>query len=101
MRLIEMFAHFNKKILDVQSLMNFRPIDLIGSIYKLMANIFTIRLDLVMDSIISPNQPTFLKERLPVDGDVVVNEVVDLVKKTKKDCLILKIDFEKAYDSVS
>jgi hypothetical protein len=32
---------------------------------------------------------------------VVVNEVVDLDKCTKKDCVIFKVDFEKAYDSVS
>jgi hypothetical protein len=32
---------------------------------------------------------------------VVVNEVVDFAKWTKKECVILKVDFEKAYDSVS
>jgi hypothetical protein len=31
----------------------------------------------------------------------VINEVVDWVRKTKKKCLIFKVDFEKAYDSVS
>jgi len=30
----------------------------------------------------------------------VVHEVVDLAKKSKRECLILKVDFEKAYDSV-
>jgi len=35
-----------------------------------------------------------------VDGILVVNEVVDLAKKAKLECLILKVDFEKAYDSV-
>jgi hypothetical protein len=37
---------------------------------------------------------------LLVDGVLVVNEVVDLAKKSGKDCLIFKVDFEKAYDSV-
>ena len=32
---------------------------------------------------------------------VAVNEVVDLAKKSKQDCLIFKVDFEKAYDLVS
>jgi hypothetical protein len=31
---------------------------------------------------------------------VVVNEVVDYAKKSGKQCLIFKVDFEKAYDSV-
>jgi hypothetical protein len=35
-----------------------------------------------------------------VDEVVVVNEVVELAKKSNKDCLIFKVDFEKAYDSV-
>ncbi|GAU09987.1 hypothetical protein TSUD_393040 [Trifolium subterraneum] len=35
-----------------------------------------------------------------VEGAVVVNEVIDYAKKAAKECLILKVDFEKAYDSV-
>jgi hypothetical protein len=31
---------------------------------------------------------------------MVVNEVVDMARKSGKECLILKVDFEKAYDSV-
>jgi hypothetical protein len=31
---------------------------------------------------------------------VVVNEVVDLARRSGQKCLILKVDFEKAYDSV-
>ncbi|PNX84009.1 ribonuclease H [Trifolium pratense] len=36
-----------------------------------------------------------------MDGVLAINEVVDWVKKAKKECLIFKVDFEKAYDSVS
>ncbi|MCI06917.1 LINE-1 reverse transcriptase like, partial [Trifolium medium] len=54
-----------------------------------------------MDPIISKNQSAFLKGRFLADGVVVVNEVVDLARRLKKECLILKVDFEKAYDSVS
>jgi hypothetical protein len=53
-----------------------------------------------MDSVISTNQSAFIKGRNLVDGVVVVNEAVDWAKKSKKDCLIFKVDFEKAYDSV-
>ncbi|MCI06467.1 RNA-directed DNA polymerase (Reverse transcriptase), partial [Trifolium medium] len=54
-----------------------------------------------MDSIISKNQSAFIKGRNLADGVVVVNEVVDLAKRTNKECVIFKVDFEKAYDSVS
>jgi hypothetical protein len=49
----------------------------------------------------SKNQSAFIKGRLLVDGVLVINEVVDWVKKAKKKCLIFKVDFVKAYDSVS
>ena len=36
-----------------------------------------------------------------LDGVLVDNEVVDEAKRWKKDCLIFKVNFEKAYDSIS
>jgi len=42
----------------------------------------------------------FLKGRNLIDGVLVVNELVDFAKKAKTECLILKVDFEKAHDSV-
>jgi hypothetical protein len=82
------------------SLSDFRPISLLGCLYKLIAKVLAKRLALVMDSIIAPNQSAFLKGRNLVDGAVVVNEVVEAAKKMMKDCMIFKVDFEKAYDSV-
>ena len=75
---------------------DFRPISLLGCLYKLLAR----RLAKVMNHIISPNQSAFLEGRNLVDGVVVINELVDFAMKFKKECLILKVDFEKAYDSV-
>lgn len=54
-----------------------------------------------MDRLISPDQTTYIKYILLVDGMVVVNEIVDLTRKSKKDCLLFKIDFKKACDSMN
>jgi hypothetical protein len=54
-----------------------------------------------MDVVISKNQLAFLKGRNLADGLVVINEVMDMVVRSKRECLIFKVDFEKAYDSVS
>lgn len=51
--------------------------------------------------VISVNQSTFIKVRQLVDGVVAVNEIIDLSRKSKKECLTFKVDFEKAYDLVS
>lgn len=48
-----------------------------------------------MNSLIS------IKGRNLVYGVLVVNEVLNLAKKSHKDCLIFKMNFEKVYDSVN
>jgi hypothetical protein len=53
-----------------------------------------------MDSLVAQTQSAFLKGRNLVDGVLVINELVDLAKRKNKQCLIFKVDFEKAYDSV-
>ncbi|PNX74486.1 cysteine-rich receptor-like protein kinase [Trifolium pratense] len=35
-----------------------------------------------------------------LDGILIANEVVDEARKSKKDLMLFKVDFEKAYDSV-
>ncbi|GAU41880.1 hypothetical protein TSUD_367450 [Trifolium subterraneum] len=45
------------------------------------------------------HESAFLKGSQLVEGVVVVNEVIDFAKKAGKGCLILKVVFEKAYDS--
>ncbi|MCI31965.1 transposon TX1 putative protein, partial [Trifolium medium] len=79
---------------------DFRPISLLGCLYKIIASVLTNRLAKVMNLLVASNQSTFIKGRNLVDGVLVVNEVVDLAKRSGKKCLIFKVDFEKAYDSV-
>jgi hypothetical protein len=66
-----------------------------------VAKVLAGRLSTVMDKLISPNQSAFIKGRQLVDGVVAVNEIIDFAIKEKRSCLIFKVDFEKAYDSVS
>ena len=42
----------------------------------------------------------FLPRWCILDGVVVANELVDLVKWSKRGCFMFKVDFEKEYDSV-
>jgi hypothetical protein len=98
-----MLSYFVTLIPKVNSpfgLTDFRPISLLGCLYKLIAKVLASRLAKVMNLLITPNQSAFIKERNLVDGVLVVNELVDLAKRQGKECLILKVDFEKACDSV-
>jgi hypothetical protein len=94
------FVTLIPKVNSPLSLREFRPISLLGCLYKLVAKVLAKRLCLVMNSIVEPTQSAFLKGRQLVDGVLVINELVDFAKKTGRECLIFKVDFEKAYDSV-
>jgi len=88
------------KIDNPQRLNDFRPIALVGCLYKILAKVFPNRLRKAMGTVISETQSAFVKDRHILDGILIANEVVDEVVKMKKDLLLFKVDFEKAYDSV-
>ncbi|XP_058762737.1 secreted RxLR effector protein 78-like [Vicia villosa] len=59
------------------------------------------RLKRVVGNLVSRNQSAFIEGRNIADGVLVVNEVLDFAKREKRSCVVLKVDFEKAYDRVS
>lgn len=61
---------------------------------------FASRLANVMNPIISSSQLTFLKGRHLMDGVLIVNEAVELAKRSKRERVTFKVDSEKGYDSV-
>lgn len=63
---------------------HFRPISLVGSLFKIITKVLAGRLKLVMNSLIRDTQSAFLKARNILDGVVTLNEVVEEAKKTKK-----------------
>ncbi|XP_058759850.1 uncharacterized protein LOC131633146 [Vicia villosa] len=73
----------------------------VGSIYKILAKLLTARIKRVVSKLVSPNQTAFVPGRNMMDGVLMVNEILDWAKRKKRNCLLLKVDFEKAYDSVS
>ncbi|GKC19605.1 RNA-directed DNA polymerase, eukaryota, reverse transcriptase zinc-binding domain protein, partial [Tanacetum coccineum] len=80
---------------------DFRPISLIGIHYKIIAKILANRLSKVIDKIVSKEQSAFIVGRQILDGPLILSEVIDWFKKIKKKMLIFKVDFKKAFDSVS
>lgn len=80
---------------------DYRPITLIGRLYKIISKLLARRLKVALENVILHGQTTFLPKRHILDGVVIWNEIVDFEKKKKKECLIFKVDFEMAYDSVN
>jgi hypothetical protein len=84
-----------------QELVDYRPICLIGCMYKIVSKLLANRLKRVLGKVISTCQSAFLHSRQILDGVVVLNEIIDLAKRRKDNCLLFKVDFERAYDTVS
>jgi len=89
------------KVDNPQRVADFRPISLVSSVYKILSKVLANRLRLVVGNVVSDSQSAFIKGRQILDEILIANELVDDSKCTKKDLLLFKVDFEKAYDSVN
>jgi hypothetical protein len=56
---------------------------------------------LVAQKIIRPSQTAFLSGRNIMDGAIILHETMHELHRKKLDGVILKLDFEKAYDKVN
>nr|GEZ57675.1 RNA-directed DNA polymerase, eukaryota, reverse transcriptase zinc-binding domain protein [Tanacetum cinerariifolium] len=63
-------------------------------------NHFFMHADIPKGDIVSDAQSAFIKGRQILDGPFILNEVMQWCKHKKKQALIFKVDFEKAFDSV-
>jgi hypothetical protein len=73
---------------DASSIQQYIPIRLLNCIYKLITKTLTLRVEEVADKLIHSNQSAFMKGRNIMSGVMILHEI------------ILKLDFEKAYDKV-
>nr|GEV56149.1 RNA-directed DNA polymerase, eukaryota [Tanacetum cinerariifolium] len=94
------FLSLIPKVPDANLVKDFRPISLIGSMYKIISEILANRLVGVLGDIVNEVQSAFITERKILDGPFILNEVIQWCKLKKKQSLIFKVDFKKAYDSV-
>ena len=87
-----LFGSFDKRInvafisliLKCSSPMNlndFRPIYLVGCIYKIVSKVLANQLRVVLEKVVGANQFSFVKEKQMLDCSLVANEVIDKIKK--------------------
>jgi len=79
---------------------DFRPISLVGCLYKVLVEVLANMLMQVIGSVISNSQSAFVRGRQILNEILIANEVVDEARKFKKEMLLFEVDFEKIYDSV-
>ncbi|XP_019425747.1 PREDICTED: uncharacterized protein LOC109334402 [Lupinus angustifolius] len=95
------FISLIPKVLNMVRIEDYRPISLVGSLYKIIAKVLAERLKVVLSLVISPSQPAFLGGRIIMDAPFIINEVIHSAKKSPEKCFLFKVDFQKAYDSVN
>ncbi len=82
-------------------LKNWRPISLLNVSYKMLSGCIAQRIKKVLDGLIHENQKGFLKNRYIGENTRLVYDLMQLMEEKNLPGLLLLIDFEKAFDSVS
>ncbi|KAL3695088.1 hypothetical protein R1sor_008739 [Riccia sorocarpa] len=86
------------KTLDPDKLSQWRPITLLNITYKVFAKLVAIRLALVLQSIVPPEQQGFIKGRSTQNCVLAFAVMHEALKRDQKSALFFTLDQEKAYD---
>lgn len=86
---------------DRQLLKNWRPISLLNCTYKLASACIATRLKTVLPKLISDDQTGFMTGRYIGENIRIIYDLFYYTEKENIPALLLLVDFEKAFDSVS
>ena len=81
--------------------LDYRPISMVRSVYKVIAKVLSKRLKGVIAELIGETQTAFVSGRQILGGALIANEVVNWLQRKKNKGVLLKLDFQKAYDTIN
>jgi hypothetical protein len=86
---------------EAKLLKKFRPISLLNCSFKIFGKAINNRLIKLADRLILKNQSSFIKGRFILESVVAAHEIIHDIYKNKESGVVLKLDYEKAYDRVT
>ena len=99
---IGIISLFHKgKELSRDNLDNWRPISLTNSDYKIIAKILSIRLNRVLDKLIGNQQKGFMKGRQIFHIHRIIDDLLDMQRKSNLSGILLALDFKQAFDAIN
>ncbi|RVW19481.1 hypothetical protein CK203_114085 [Vitis vinifera] len=100
-RLEEMFSWKSPQERWAEDLRDYRPISLVGGLYKILAKVLANRLKKVVSKVVSSSQNAFVEGRQILDAALIANEAIDSMLKGDEAGVLCKLDLEKAYDHIN
>ncbi|KAK9985511.1 hypothetical protein SO802_030462 [Lithocarpus litseifolius] len=90
------------KVLEPETIGNYRPISLCNTVYKIITKIIVARLRPILGELISPFQTAFVPGRRGTDNAIIVQELIHTISKKngRVGYMAIKIDLEKAYNKL-
>ena len=88
------------KITDAIRIQQYMPICLLNVSFRIFTKVRNNRILKVADKLMGPSQTAFIPGRYIMEGVVILHETIHELHRKKQDGVILKLDFEKAYDKL-
>ena len=76
---------------------DFKLINLVGGLYKLLEKVLANRLK----KVVSSTQNAFIKRRQILGTALIANEAIDFMLKWNESGMLCKLDLEKVYDHIN
>jgi hypothetical protein len=88
------------KVKDDNRIQQFRPICLLNCLYKWFTKLLTLRLEPIAERSIHKSQTAFIQGRNIMNSIMALHEILHETKRKREVGVLLRNDFEKAYDKV-